>query len=120
MTMPNTIAVVCEGPPDAPHAQRVLRRYGRAPRHPKWHLMPPPRAMDELDAVGFEPVWPRYGSAIQWRCRDCRLDIKRRLDHRYDYEYPPLSKVLERLRDNEIGEITARALDPLITLPTTD
>jgi hypothetical protein len=104
------MTVYCDGPADVPHARTVLRRYLRMP-------VPGPLAWFLLPATGNVPEsrsdWPDHGDAIRLRCRDCRLDLKRSLDHRYGRDYPPFTAVFERLHAAGVDEISARALDRL-------
>jgi hypothetical protein len=103
------IEVVCDGPPDMSHQRTVIRRYVRLPvEPPEWWWLPATdrRPLDALDAGD----WPVHGQRIRLRCRDCRLDEKRRLDRDYGRDYPPFSAVFEKLRANGVQEVSVQAL----------
>jgi hypothetical protein len=117
MTDIDMITMFCAGPPDTPHSRRELRRYARQEADPpQWWQMPATTALVMENAPGaFAPAtWPRVANRFTLRCRDCGLDVKRTLDRRYDHDYPPLSAVLETLRTNGIGEVSARSLDGVV------
>lgn len=106
-------AVVCCGPPNAPHDRQVILEYTRF--GDDWHLMPPP-GMARLALAGA-PVehqvhWPVHGDQIRLRCRDraCRFDEKRRLDRSYGETFPPFSVVFDGFSAAGKWEISARAL----------
>lgn len=113
-----TIAVVCTGPPNAPHDREIIREYSR--HHDGWRILPPP-GMARMALAGgpvdYDVDWEKHGDRIELRCRRCRFHEKRRLDRTYGTTLPPFSEVFDKLAAAEVWEISARRLVALVWPP---